>query len=65
MAVKGSAAELEKYLKGIDFPASKEDLLKKARDNNAPSEVIDMINALTEDRFNSPIDVSKAFGEVR
>jgi hypothetical protein len=65
MAVKGSAAELEKYLKGIDFPASKEDLLKRARENGAPTEVIDMINALTEDRFNSPIDVSKAFGETR
>ncbi|HNY64129.1 MAG TPA: DUF2795 domain-containing protein [Deltaproteobacteria bacterium] len=62
MAVKGSAAELEKYLKGIDFPASKSDLLSKARDNGAPQEVIDMINGLTEDRFNSPIDVSKAFG---
>jgi hypothetical protein len=64
MAVKGSAAELEKYLKGIDFPASKSDLLQKARDNGAPQEVIDMINGLTEDRFNSPIDVSKAFGQT-
>jgi hypothetical protein len=65
MAVKGSAAELGKYLKGIDFPASKEDLLKRARENDAPSEVIDMINGLIEDRFNSLIDVSKAFGETR
>jgi hypothetical protein len=65
MAVKGSAAELEKYLRGIDFPASKDDLLKKARDNGAPQEVIDMINGLHETRFNSPIDVSKAFGETR
>jgi hypothetical protein len=65
MAVKGSAAELEKYLKGIDFPASKDDLLKKARDNGAPQEVLDMINGFTESRFNSPIDVSKAFGEIR
>lgn len=65
MAVKGSAAELEKYLKGVDYPASKSDLLDKAKANGAPSEVIDMINSLSEDRFNSPIDVSKAFGESR
>ncbi|HQG31864.1 MAG TPA: DUF2795 domain-containing protein [Deltaproteobacteria bacterium] len=65
MAVKGSAAELEKYLRGVDYPASKSDLLSKAKANGAPSEVIDMINSLTEDRFNSPIDVSKAFGESR
>lgn len=65
MAVKGSAAELEKYLKGVDYPASKSDLLSKAKSNGAPSEVIDMINSLSEDRFNSPIDVSKAFGHSR
>ncbi len=65
MAVRGSAAELEKYLKGVDYPASKDDLLQKARSNGAPDEVIDMIDSLTETRFNSPIDVSKAFGEVR
>lgn len=65
MAVKGSAAELEKYLKGVDFPASKNDLLNKAKANGAPSEVIDMIKSLPHDKFNSPIDVSKAFGESR
>ncbi len=63
MANPGSAAELEKYLKGVDFPASKDNLIEKARANGAPEEVIDMINDLSEDNFNSPIDVSKAFGE--
>lgn len=62
MATKGSPAELEKYLKGINFPASRDDLLKKAQSNGAPDDVIDMINGLTGDNFNSPIDVSKAFG---
>lgn len=64
MAIRGSAAELEKYLKGVDYPCSKDDLLKKARANGAPDEVIDMINSLTETSFNSPIDVSKAFGQT-
>lgn len=63
MATKGSAAELEKYLKGVDYPASKDDLLDKARSNGAPDDVIDMINSLSESSFNSPIDVSRAFGE--
>jgi hypothetical protein len=63
MAVKGSAAELEKYLKGVDFPASKDDLIENARANGAPEDVIDMISDLSEDNFNSPIDLSKAFGE--
>lgn len=63
MANPRSAAELEKYLKGVEFPASRQDLIKKAKANGAPEEVIDMINDLSEDNFNSPIDVSKAFGE--
>ncbi len=65
MAIKGSAAELEKYLKGIDFPCSKSDLISKARANGAPSDVIDELNALPADRFNSPVDVAKAFGQER
>lgn len=63
MAIRGSAAELEKYLKGMDYPASKDDLISKARANGAPDEVIDMINSLSESSFNSPVDVAKAFGE--
>ncbi len=62
MATHGSAAELEKYLKGVDYPASKDDLLEKARANGAPDHVIDMIDSLSESSFNSPIDVSKALG---
>lgn len=63
MANPGSAAQVEKYLKGVDYPASKDDLIKKARSNGAPEDVIDILNDLTESRFNSPIDVMKAFGE--
>jgi len=65
MANPRSAAELEKYLKGVDYPASKDTLLKKARANGAPDEIIQIIQRLHEDRFNSPIDVTKAFGETR
>jgi hypothetical protein len=64
MAIRGSAAEVEKYLKGVDYPASKDDLLEKARANGAPDEVIEMINGLTETHFTSPIDVSRASGQT-
>ncbi|HPX18372.1 conserved hypothetical protein [anaerobic digester metagenome] len=63
MANPRSAAELEKYLKGVDYPASKKDLLSKAKSNGAPQDVIDMINSLSESHFNSPIDVTKSLGK--
>jgi hypothetical protein len=65
MANPRSAAELEKYLKGVDYPASKDVLLQKARSNGAPDEIIQIIQRLHKDKFNSPIDVTKAFGEIR
>jgi hypothetical protein len=57
-----TSAELEKYLKGLDYPASKSDLLDKAHANSAPQDVIDMINNLSDSQFNSPTDLHKAFG---
>ncbi|HQG31274.1 MAG TPA: DUF2795 domain-containing protein [Deltaproteobacteria bacterium] len=63
MANPGSAAEVEKYLKGIDYPASKKDLIDKARSNGAPEEICDILDGLPGNNFKSPIDVMKAFGK--
>lgn len=61
MANPRSADELDKYLKGMNYPASKDDLISKARSNGAPDDVIEMINSLSESHFKSPVDVAKAF----
>lgn len=62
MAVK--ATEIEKFLQGMQYPASKNDLNRKARDNKAPDIIIDLINSLPQRRFNSPGDVSRAIEEI-
>ncbi|MFY9397216.1 MAG: DUF2795 domain-containing protein [Desulfomonilia bacterium] len=49
----------------MDYPARKNDLVKKAQSNNAPSDVIDMLNRLPEQDFNSPVDVNKAIGHMK
>jgi hypothetical protein len=59
-----SPAIVEKYLKGVNYPASKQDLIEKAEENNAPEDVLLTLEALEEEEFNSPVDVSKAFGEI-
>jgi hypothetical protein len=41
-----SAANVAKALKGIDFPATKDELVKWAREHNADKEVIDMLRKL-------------------
>jgi uncharacterized protein DUF2795 len=60
-----SPANVQKFLKGQSYPAGKKDLLKTARENKAPEEVIEMIQNLPQDDFDGPQDVMKAYGEER
>lgn len=57
-------AEVEKCLKGVNYPAKKEDLIKHAEKQGANKDIIDTLREMREENFNSPIDVSKAVGEV-
>lgn len=56
--------DLERYLDGMTFPANKNDLRQKARDNHAPDVIIDIINNLPERSFTSPVDVNRAVDEI-
>jgi hypothetical protein len=57
--------QLQKFLKGIDYPANKNMLLQRARENGADDNVIRSLEELPRDRFNSPNDVSEAIGDLR
>ncbi|MCW3841181.1 DUF2795 domain-containing protein [Micromonospora yasonensis] len=54
--------QLQKYLRGIDYPVDKRTLVRHARDNGADATAIRTLESLPADRFNSPNDVSEAFG---
>lgn len=55
--------ELQKYLGGVDYPADKDTLVRQARDNGAGDDVVETLRGLPFDSFNSPNDVSEAFGK--
>jgi hypothetical protein len=59
-----SAAEVQKFLKGMDYPAGKQDVISQAQKNNAPSDVINVLGKINDRQFNSAADVSKAIGDV-
>lgn len=61
---RANPIEIQKFLKGMDYPARKNDLVKRARDNGAKKEVISILEGLKSDAFNSPAEVSKAVGEL-
>ncbi|MER7795975.1 DUF2795 domain-containing protein [Microbacterium sp. NPDC096154] len=52
--------ELQKYLGGADYPASKDDLVALARDNGAPDDLVSALESAGKDSFESPAEVSSA-----
>jgi hypothetical protein len=52
--------ELQKYLKGADYPAGKDDLAGLAESNGAPSEIVDAIRSAPQESFDGPSGVQKA-----
>jgi hypothetical protein len=59
-----SPIEIQKFLKGVDYPASKDDLIEKARSNGAKKDLLTLLEDLKEDEFANPAEVSKAIGEL-
>jgi Protein of unknown function (DUF2795) len=60
-----SPIQLQKHLKGTSYPATKRDLVHKAQQNNASDEIVQKIQKLPGDSFNSPKDVMKALGQTQ
>lgn len=52
--------ELQKYLGGVDYPASRDDLVKAARDNGAPDDLVAALENSGKDSFDGPTAVSEA-----
>lgn len=59
-----SFINVQKALKGIHYPAKKNDLLERAKANKADKELISLIESLKKDEFKNPAEVSKAVGEA-
>lgn len=59
----GSPANVAQYLKGIDFPAGKEDLLRHAKKNHAEKAVLEQLERMPEEEYESMSDVMKGYGQ--
>lgn len=61
--MRTSPTEVQKALKGADYPASRDDLIEVARENDAPDDVIDELEEnLDEEEYESPAAVMAEFG---
>ena len=62
--MRASPTEVQKALKGADYPASRDELIELAQENEAPDEVIeDLEENLSEEEYESPAAVMAELGE--
>lgn len=53
--------QIQKYLKGVDYPTDKQTLIKTARQQGADESVCASLDQLPDEEFQTPADVSAAF----
>ncbi len=49
--------DARQYLEGVEYPASKEDLISTAEENGAPETLVGMIGSLPRPEFSGPEEV--------
>ena len=54
--------EVQTHLKGVDYPASKDELIAAAESNGAPQEIIEALQRMDGTEFEGPDDVMEALG---
>jgi hypothetical protein len=59
-----SPTDVQKALKGTDYPATPDELAEQARTNGADDEIVDALEGLDEDEFEGPTAVMSAIKDA-
>ncbi len=62
---KVSAAQLQVYLKGMDYPANRQKIINHAKSLNAPDNVMQFLNRLPERQYTRPTEIEQEFGKMK
>ncbi|MEH0844285.1 DUF2795 domain-containing protein [Micromonospora sp. CPCC 205711] len=62
MTVTG--VQFQEYLAGLDYPVSREDLVRWGQENGASTEMLQMLRALPAEQFDSPADLNEALSTL-
>jgi hypothetical protein len=54
--------DVQRHLGGMEYPASKSDLVEQARASGADEAVISRLESLPDREFEDPAEVTKALG---
>lgn len=56
--------QVQKYLSGMNYPASKQDLIDKAKQEGADENLLSTLERMPDENFETPADVSQAIGRI-
>lgn len=54
--------QVQKFLKGMDYPVEKNEVLRHAKDNGADKLVMDTLDRIPDRTYHGPNAISKAIG---
>jgi hypothetical protein len=60
-----SPVQIQKLLAGVDYPVQKGQLIEQARKEGAGKEILEVLEALPEREYSSPVSVSKELGKLK
>ena len=58
-----SPIELQKHLKGVEYPAGKDALVEHAKGQGAPDDVLEGLQQIEDREYDGPNAVSSAFSD--
>ena len=59
-----SPIDVSRFLKGIDFPAKRDDLLHHAKQKHAEQTVLQEIEQMPDQSYSNMADAMKGFGKI-
>jgi len=63
-AMTVSPVEVQKHLKGVDYPAKGEELAATAQQQDAPEEVVEALRDHSDESFDGPNAVMEAVKDI-
>ncbi|MCA4135516.1 DUF2795 domain-containing protein [Arthrobacter sp. M4] len=60
MAETPNPIQVQKFLGGIDYPASKDALVSRAKDEGADQNILDALENLPDKEYGAPTEVTSA-----
>ena len=58
-----SPIAIQRYLKGVGYPANKQTIIARAEENGAEAKVLEFLQELPSQEYDSPIDIQRHFGK--